>query len=289
MKFTLSTAFTPVSHIPSLAITADQTGWDMVTFSDHCVNPETLTTPYPYTADGSRRWPEFTDWPDPMVMMGALATITQRIRFTTNAFVLPIRNPFLVAKAASTVAVLSNNRLTLTVGLGWSKDEYGLLQQDFHTRGKRCDEMIEIMRLLWSGQYVEYHGEHYDFPRVEMNPPVSQHIPVWIAGISEPALRRAARIGDGWLTDLQPVDEIVDSIQRIHDMRTDLGRQSQPFDVMASPSDAFGVDAYRRLEDQGVTHILMQPWQIYHPGTQDLQQQQDSIRRFADEIIAHCS
>ena len=79
MKFVLSGSFTPVAHLPELAIAADQTGWDMITLSDHTVNPETLTVPYPYTPDGSRRWPEFTDWPDQIVMMGAFATVTKPI------------------------------------------------------------------------------------------------------------------------------------------------------------------------------------------------------------------
>src|SRR5579859_4694299 len=124
MKFVLSGSFTPVAHLPELAMVADQTGWDMITLSDHTVNPETLTVPYPYTSDGSRRWPEFTDWPDQIVMMGAFATVTKRLRFTTNAFVLPMRNPFLAAKAISTAAVISDNRVVLTIGVGWSKDEF---------------------------------------------------------------------------------------------------------------------------------------------------------------------
>jgi probable F420-dependent oxidoreductase len=288
MKFVLSTAFTTVSHVPELAVAAEAAGWSMIGFSDHVVNPETLTTPYPYTPDGSRRWPEFTEWPDPLVTIGALATITKTLRFTTNVFVLPMRNPFLVAKALATLSVLSGNRVVPALGVGWSSDEFGLLQQEFRTRGRRCDEMVEVMRLLWTGEYVSYHGKHYAFDRVEMNPKPAGRIPLWVGGISDAALRRAARLGDGWLSDLQPAAEIVDMIGRIRAMRRELGRDGH-FDVMATPMDAFGPDAYRRLEEQGVTHILMQPWALYHPGTQDLRQKKDSIRRFADEVIARCA
>ncbi len=286
MKFVLSGAFTPVAHLPELAIAADQTGWDMITLSDHTVNPETLTVPYPYTPDGSRRWPEFTDWPDQIVMMGAFATITKRLRFTTNAFVLPMRNPFLVAKSVSTAAVISDNRVVLTIGVGWSKDEFELLGQEFTTRGKRADEMIEIMKLLWTGQYVEYHGKHYDFDRIEMNPPPTKPIPIWVGGISEPALRRAARIGDGWLSDLQSAADIVASIAKIREYRLEYGRDPDDFDVLATPMDVFDVDGYRRLEDQGVTRILTQPWMIYSPGTKDLQLEKDAIARYADDVIS---
>jgi len=286
MKFVLSGSFTPVAHLPELAKTADETGWDMITLSDHTVNPETLTVPYPYTPDGSRRWPEFTDWPDQIVMMGAFATITKRLRFTTNAFVLPMRNPFLVAKAVSTAAVVSNNRVVLTIGVGWSKDEFELLQQEFSTRGKRADEMVEIMRLLWTGQYVSYHGKHYQFDRIEMNPPPTKPIPIWVGGISEAALRRAARIGDGWLSDLQSAADIVDSIKKIREYREEYGRDPNDFDVLATPMDVFDIDGYRRLKDQGVTRIMTQPWQIYSPGTKDLRLECDSIRRYADDVIS---
>ena len=286
MKFVLSGSFTTVAHLPELAVTADETGWDMITLSDHTVNPETLKVAYPYTPDGSRRWPEFTDWPDQIVMMGAFATITKRLRFTTNAFVLPMRNPFLAAKAISTAAVISDNRVVLTIGVGWSKDEFELLGQDFSTRGKRADEMVEVMRLLWTGKYVSYHGKHYNFDRIEMNPPPSKPIPIWVGGISDAALRRAARIGDGWLTDLQPAAEIVASIAKIREYRKECGRDPNDFDVLATPMDVYDVDGYKRLADQGVTRIMTQPWMIYSPGTKDLQVEKDAIRRYADEVIA---
>ena len=170
MHFVLSTSFSSVADLKQIALAADKCGWEAMSFSDHVVNPEKLNTPYPYTEDGKRRWQPFTDWPDPWVMIGALASITTRLKFTNNIFVLPMRNPFLVAKAISTAAIISDNRVIPAIGVGWSKDEFELLQQDFHTRGKRADEMIEIMRLLWTGKYVEYQGEHYQFPALEMNP-----------------------------------------------------------------------------------------------------------------------
>lgn len=286
MKFVLSTSFSTVAHLTELAPVADATGWEAMSFSDHVANPETLKTPYPYTADGSRRWPAFTDWPDPLVMVGALAAITKRLRFTNNIFVLPMRNPFLVAKAIATAAVVSNNRLTLAIGVGWSRDEFELLQQDFSTRGKRTDEMIDILRLLLTGEMVEYHGQHYDFDRLEMNPAPSAPVPFWFGGISDAAMRRAARLGDGWVTDLQPAAEIIAGIEKIRQWRKEYGRDHLPFEVMATPSDAFTVDDYRRLQDQGVTHILTQPWPFYHGDTQDVEKKKDGIRRYADEIIA---
>ena len=286
MKFVLSTSFSKVQHLKALAPVADGHGWEAMSFSDHVVNPEQISTPYPYTEDGSRRWQPFTDWPDPWVTIGALAAITTRLRFTNNVFVLPMRNPFLVAKAISTAAIISENRVTPAFGVGWSADEFALMQQNFKTRGKRADEMLEIMRLLWSGEMVTYRGQHYQFDALEMNPAPSQPIPIWIGGISDPAMRRAARLGDGWVTDLQTSEDIIRSIARIQDWRREYGREDLPFDVMATPSDAWTVDGYKRLADAGVTHILTMPWPFYHGETDELDKKIDGVKRYADDIIS---
>lgn len=286
MKFVLSTSFSSVADLTELAPVADSHDWNAMSFSDHVVNPETIRTPYPYTEDGSRRWQPFTDWPDPWVMIGALAAITKNLRFTNNVFVLPMRNPYLVAKAISTAAIISNNRITPAFGVGWSRDEFELMQQEFTTRGKRADEMIEIMRLLWSGEMVSYQGKHYQFEPMEMNPAPSQDIPIWIGGISDPAMRRAARLADGWVTDLQSSAEIIESIGRISQWRKEFGREHLPFEVMATPNDAWEVDGYRRLEDAGVTHIMTMPWPFYHGESDALEHKLDGIKRFADDVIS---
>lgn len=287
MKFVLSAAFTRIQYLMQLAPVADACGWEAITLSDHIVHPQTISTPYPYTEDGSRRWEAFTEWPDPWVLIAALASVTERIRFTNNVYVLPLRDPFTAAKAISTAAIVSNNRVTLTVGIGWSADEFKLVGQPFAARGRRADEMIAVMRKLWSGEWVEHHGEFYDFDTLEMTPAPSERIPLWVGGISDPALRRAARLGDGWLSDLQSSEDIIRCIETLRKHRRHYGREQLPFEVMASPSDAFTVDHYRRLEDAGVTHILTMPWPFYpNDSVDELQQKRDAIQRFSDDIIA---
>ena len=289
MKFTLAASFSDPAHLVPLAIAADQCGWTAMSFSDHVVHPEVLDTPYPYTADGRRRWEAYTDWPDPWVTIGALSAVTETLRFNTNVFVLPMRNPFLAAKAVSTAAVLSKGRVTLTVGVGWSKVEFRLMGQDFETRGRRTDEMIEVLRKLWTGKMVEHHGRFYDFDSLEMNPAPAERIPIWIGGISEAALRRAARLGDGWLSDLQSSAEIATCIDRLCSLRSEFGRETEPFDIMATPSDAAGIDAYRRLEDRGVTHLMTMPWMFYFGDTKKLEEKTEGLKRFADDVIAKMS
>ena len=285
MKFVISMAYSTINDIVELAKCADDCGWDAITFSDHIVHPETINTPYPYTKDGKRRWEAFTDWPDPWVIIGACAAVTKNLRFTNNVFVLPIRNPFLVAKAVSTAAIISNNRVTLTIGVGWSKDEYLLMEQDFHTRGKRCDEMIEVMRKLWTGKMVDHDGAFYPFGNLEMNPAPTEEIPIWVGGISKAAFKRAARVGNGWLSDLQPSDEIIESVKVINVLRKEYGRDHLPFDVMASPNDAWEINGYKKLEDNGITHLLTMPWAFYHGENATLEQKKDGIKRFAEDVI----
>jgi alkanesulfonate monooxygenase SsuD/methylene tetrahydromethanopterin reductase-like flavin-dependent oxidoreductase (luciferase family) len=123
---------------------------------------------------------------------------------------------------------------------------------------------------------------------MEMNPAPGATIPIWIGGISDPAMRRAARLADGWVTDLQTSEEIIDSIGRIRAWRREYGR-GEDFEVMATPSDAFDVDAYRRLEDAGVTHILTMPWPFYHGETEDLAKKIDGVKRYADDVISRFS
>ena len=283
MKFVVSAAFQPLENLIPLARAAEETGFEAISFSDHVVYPEKLDTPYPYTPDGSRRYDETTVFPDPWVVIGALAATTTRLRFTNNVFVLPMRNPFLAAKAIGTAAILSRDRVTLTVGVGWSNIEFELLGQSFRNRGRRTDEMLDVMRKLWTGEFVEHHGEFYDFEALQMQPAPRQRIPVWVGGISDAALRRAAR-NDGWISDLQPSAEIVESIVKIRKWRQEAGRTSH-FDVMASASDAADVPGYRRLEAAGVTHVLTMPWVFYHGLTDDLEKQCDGLRRFSEDVI----
>ena len=288
MKFVVSGAFQPPQHLVPLAIAAEEAGFEAISFSDHTVYPEELDIPYPYTPDGRRRYDETTEFPDPWVVAGALASVTTKLRFTTNVFVLPMRNPFLAAKQIATAAALSQNRITLTIGVGWSKVEFDLVGQAFRRRGARADEMLDVMRKLWTGETVEHEGEFYRFDRLKLTPPIpTARIPVWVGGISDRALRRAAR-NDGWLSDLQTSDEIIECIEKVRNYRRELGR-GEDFDVMASASDAAEIGAYRRLEEAGVNHILTMPWAFYHGLTDDLEKKVDGIERFGEDVVAKMS
>jgi len=275
----------PTHYLP-LARTAEACGWDGIVLSDHLVHLEKITTPYPYAESGERPWQAADPYPDVWVSTAAMAAVTQRIRFYQGVYVVPMRDVFTLAKALGTASLLSGGRVSLGVGLGWMEEEFDLVGEPFAGRAQRGEEMIEVMRKLWTGEMVEHHGRHYDFPRLLMSPAVPHRIPIYVGGRSEVALRRVARIGDGWIPDILSRDELARGIATIRRLRSEAGRAGEQFEVIAAPKDGFDVDAYRRLEDIGVTHLWMIPWLLYGGDARSLAVKQDGLKRFADEVIA---
>lgn len=285
MRFCFSATFSRPDELVALAKAGDEHGWDTLSVSDHLINPVETRSTYPYTKDGSRRWEMGTPWPDPWVTIGHLSAVTTRLRFVTTVYILPARTPVHVAKQVGTAAVLSGNRVTLGVGMGWMEEEFDLMGTPFAKRGKRADEMIEVLHRLWTGEVVEHHGEHFDVPALEMLPAPTEPVPIAVGGLSEAALRRAAR-NDGWISDLHTVDELADICRRLHEYRKEYGREDRPFAVYGSAKDAWDLDGYRRLADAGVTHFVTMPWYFYAGPEADLAGKVDGIKRFADDVIA---
>ena len=275
MKFVSGFVWIDPRHYVPLARTAEQAGWDGVVLSDHLVHLEHIETPYPYAESGERPWQAADPYPDVWVSIGAMASVTQRLRFYQGVYVVPLRNVFSLAKALGTAAVLSEGRVSLGLGLGWMKEEFQLVGESFDDRAARSDEMLAVMRKLWTGEMVEHHGRFYDFPRLQMSPGIPGEIPIFVGGRTDAALRRAARIGDGW----------IQGIARIREQRRQLGR-SEHFDVIGAPKEGVDVDHFRRMEDVGVTHLWMIPWLLYGGDTTSLQVKQDALKRFGDEVIA---
>ena len=218
MKFCQSLMYAAPDQWIELTCAAEAAGFDQVALSDHVVQPEKLESTYPYTRSGRPMFPPDTPWPDVWVTIGALAARTERISFVTHVYVLPARNPFVVAKAVGTAAVLSGGRVQLGVGAGWMREEFAALEQPFERRGARMEEQIEVLRTLWRGGMVEHHGEFYDFDRLEMAPAPPEPVPILIGGHSEVALRRAARIGDGWIGVYYRLDELLAIVERLQEM-----------------------------------------------------------------------
>jgi probable F420-dependent oxidoreductase len=285
MKFWQSLQFAATDDLLWLAQAIErQTPFHGVFLGDHTLYPEKLLTPYPYTADGKVLWSPQMHWPDIGAAFGAMAAVTTRLNFVTSVMILPVRHPIDVAKMMATVSVISGNRASLGVGLGWMEDEYRAVNVEYKNRGKRCDEMIDVIRLLWRGEWVEYHGEHFDFPRSQLSPPPMGRIPIYVGGDSAPAIRRAVLRGDGWITSGLSRDAIPDNIGKIRKMLKEAGRENEPFEFIATIRP--DLDFTRRLRDLGATSIFNLATLEEIDGKVTARQKLDNILRFSDEIIA---
>jgi probable F420-dependent oxidoreductase len=283
VRFSISTAFVPTEQLAPIAKAADRLGYDSLAMPDHVVDLETLRTPYPYTADGSRRWDPEAQWPDPWVMAGALAAVTTRLRFVTTVYVPALRSPFQVAKSVGTAAVVSGNRVALGVGIGWCEEEFDLLGQSFRTRGRRTDEALALLEELWQPGWREFRGEFYDAPRLTMEPTPTVPVPVYVGGLSEVAFARAAR-HDGWVGDMYPTEEAIGWATRLADARAAVGAEGA-FSVFVALTDAFLPEHFLRAEEGGVTDCMTMPWMYYSGRDASLGEKLEGIARFAEDVI----
>src|SRR5262249_21121945 len=183
----------------TLAVEAERAGYDSFVVPESILYPKESDSKYPYTSDGNREFLDGQPFIEPFVLMAALGAVTERLRFTTFVIKLPMRHPVLAAKQATSVAVMTDNRLTLGVGLSPWPDDFAALDVPWERRGKRLDESIEILRGLETGEYFEYHGEIFDLDPIKLCPAPTQRIPILIGGHSDAAYKRAARLGDGWM------------------------------------------------------------------------------------------
>jgi probable F420-dependent oxidoreductase len=286
MRFSYAESMCDPAHYIPLARAAEETGWTSFIVPDSICYPQASDTKYPYTPDGDRRFLEDKPFIEPFSLIPALAAVTTQLRFTTFVVKLPIRQPVLVAKSVTSIAVLSGNRLGFGVGTSPWPEDFQVTGQDWHTRGKRMDEMIEIIRGLTAGGFYEYHGRHYDIPRIKLCPVPAEPIPILIGGHTEPALRRAARLGDGWMH--AGSDDLERMLRRLTDLRREYGRERTSFETHVIALDAYTVDGVRRLEDLGVTDVIVgfrNPY--YEPmDSQTLEQKLDLLRGYAEAVIA---
>lgn len=287
MKFTLALAMIPPERVLPLARAADAAGWDSVTFPDSVFYPEKVSADYPFTSDGSRFWPEDSPFVDPLVGLPAVAAATERISLFTNVLKAPLREPLLVAKSVGSIAALFPGRVGLGVGLSWIPEEFEWLHQDMATRGRRLDEQITIIRNLLAGGYVDFHGQYYDFERLRMDPhPPAEHpVPIYVGGHSDAGLRRAARLGDGWIGAQVLPDELSVLIGGLRDALDEAGRADDAFEVKATPMVAATPDEMARLAEMGLTDVITVPWYFSGGDPEDAQHQLDSVAWFAETVI----
>jgi probable F420-dependent oxidoreductase len=288
VRFSYAESMTDPSFYAPLARAAEEAGYDSMVVPDSICYPRHATGRYPYTPDGGREFLEDKPFIEPFSLIPALGAVTTHLRFVTFVVKLPVRNPVLVAKQATSTAVLTGNRLVLGVGTSPWREDYEVLGVPWEDRGRRMDEELAIIRGLSAGGYFEYHGQVFDFAPVKMAPVPSEPIPILIGGHGDAALRRAARVGDGWLHGGGDPADLPGLLARLAGLRKAEGAAGRPFEVHVISMDAYSVDGVRRLEDQGVTDAIVGfrwPYQT-GPDREPLTDKIAGLRRYADDVIA---
>lgn len=283
MQFTLSIGFCPSAWYAPLARAAEAAGWDAVAVPDGLFYYESTSVPYPYSTDGSRFWGPETEFLDPFVVIAAMAAVTERIRFYPSVLKLAVREPLLVAKELSSCAVLSGGRVGLGVGLSPWPEDFEVLRQEWSHRGPRSAEMIEIIRGLLAGGMFGFEGRFYTVPRLQIAPVPSTPVPIYLGGLAEPVLRRAARIADGYIGWENPqcsLQEVPAMIRRMEGYRADYARSGLPFEYKFMPMSA-APDVLERLAQAGVTDLILMPWMDQHGPAAGLAERIAAIESFA--------
>ena len=235
-------------HLVRFGQQAEALGFETIWTSDHIVVPTAVRSPYPYHPTGQMPFIPTEPYLEPLIVMTYLAASTQRIRLGTSVLILPYRNPIFTAKALATLDVLSRGRITLGVGVGWMEEEFKALGlETYARRGAYSDECIRIFRTLWTEDNPAFQGEFHQFADIKCEPKPVQvgGIPIWVGGHTPQAIRRAARLGNGWQPIVQrppadlPPDELRQNIAALREIAEASGRDPQSISIALGASVQF--------------------------------------------------
>lgn len=289
MRFVASVTMVDPHHYVPLAKAAEEAGFDGVSVSDSVCYPRESDARYPYTPDGSREFIEHKPFLEPIVALTAMAVATERIELIPFVLKLPIRQPVLFAKSATSLAVLSRGRFRLGIGTSPWPEDYVVADVPWKARGRRLEECVEVLRLLQRGGYQSFQGEFYAFPDIKLNPVPEEPIPLLFPGTSDALLDRAARLGDGWVSTGLGLDELKDCLRRLDEARARHGRADLPFAVHATvPPESAALEEFAAA---GVTHAHTgyhgphSPLEI-EPDTEPLEAKVERLHRFGEKVIA---
>lgn len=277
MRFWQCITYSHPRELTALARTAEEAGFDGVTVAEHIFYPQKLQSVHPY-ADSA--FEASALWSEVWTSIAAMAAVTERILFTTAVNVLPMFNPYHYAKTLATLSHISNDRVIVGAGAGWMKEEFDAMNVDFRNRGKRYDEMIALIRALWTDSPTSFQGEFFQCDEVLMLPPPVRAPQIWIGGKSEIALRRAARLGDGWMGTGETLPESFALVQRLHELRKEYGRDHLPFGIMTiQPVGTYSDADYERMQRLGFTDIVNWTFPfVMKEQNPTLEQKQDYLR-----------
>ena len=268
--------------VRAFAQAAEDLGYEYLIYYDHVLGADTRVR----TAwEGPYSWAD--PFHEPFVAFGYLAALTKTIELVTAVMILPQRQTALVAKQAAEVDLLSGGRLRLGIGVGWNDVEYTALGENFHNRGRRSEEQVELLRALWTNESVDFHGAWHDVPAVGIRPlPIQRPIPIWFGGgKTEAVLRRIARLGDGWMPQLAPDEEGREAVGKFQDLVVEAGRApgAVGIDARVGMRDGFEValERYAAWQEIGATHVA---FNSLRGGISGVDDHIDAMMRFKEAL-----
>ena len=285
MKFGLafaSSAGTESDTALEICRRAEALGFDSVWGGEHVIRPDAIESPYPYAEDGQMPGDHETPIPDPLIWLAYVAAAAPTLQIGTCILIVPQRNPLVLAKELATLDHLSGGRVELGIGVGWMEEEFKALGVPWERRGARTDEYIAAMRALWAGPHAEYHGEFVDFPPATCNPrPVRGDIPVLVGGDTPVAIRRAARLAQGYFPGSSDPAVLTELSKKLGEAAADQGRDPGEIKLhaifgqqMADP--VAGIEQFREI---GVDRVMVPAFFFVGDGGMD------RLEQFGEKVL----
>jgi probable F420-dependent oxidoreductase len=286
MKFGCMLAGVSPRHYGEVAQIIEAAGFESIWLPEHLIFPDDMPPQYPYSDNGLPPVTASTPLYDPWVALGFVACATTRLRLATNVFIAPLRHPVAIARSLATLDRLSGGRVTLGAGVGWLSTEFDIVGVPFQERGARMDEIVPLLRRLWSEPVIEHHGKFYDIGRVRFEPKPLQTktggLPIELGGASPPALRRAGRIGDGWIEiGAKNFDDLAAQLEVVNQARLEAGRENLPFEVTTGAWACKDAQTRASAAALGVTRVLAGPPMKFGAALMP-----DDVRTWAERFAA---
>ena len=253
-------------NVASFAKAADDAGFDGLWVFDHVVLQKEQESKYPYSADGKLGFPPTMDFLEPLTQLAFLAGITKRARLGTSVLVLPMRQPVLHAKIMATIDFLSGGRFILGAGVGWWKQEFEVLSVPFERRGKRMDECLQLLKALWTEEFVNFKGEFYEAIDWTCNPKPVQPggIPIWLGGESRGQLRRVGKYADGWHATPKSMATLQEDFEVAKEAAIAAGRDPEKLTlsiegggVLVPNETGKAAESLNKFKEMGLTHAIV--------------------------------
>ena len=282
LAFASSVGTDPASAI-EIAKIAEEVGFDSVWGGEHVIWPSTIESPYPYTPDGKAPAEPETLIPDPLIWLAYVAAAAPTVRLGTCILILPQHNPLVLAKKLATLDHLSGGRVELGIGVGWMKEEFEALGVPWERRGRRNDEYVEALRKVWSGPEVEFHGEFVDFEPLTCSPRPAQgpNIPILVGGDTKAAIRRAAKIADGYFPGELEADKLGELIAAVRAGCAEIDRDPDSLEINAMFGIQMGdpINGAEQMREMGVGRAMVPAFFFAGDGGMD------RLREFGEQVV----